>query len=67
MATAVEYATCAVEVSVRGRTVLRWQCPACGRLVKLGESDGFNCDRGGWHGTLGPRWPRHYSWAHGMK
>ena len=65
MATATEYRERVV--SEDGRRIDGWRCPPCSRVVKIGQSDGRNCDRGGWHGTLGPRWPRHYSWAQGMK
>lgn len=66
MATADEQRTLRVE-SEDGRRIVGWKCPQCGRVVVLGESRSTNCDRGGWQGTLGPRWPRHYAWAQGMK
>jgi hypothetical protein len=61
MATAAEYRE--QIVSTDGRHVDGWRCPTCGRVVKIGESRSTNSDRGGWHSTLGPRWPRHYAWA----
>ncbi len=62
MATAKEYADCRVE-SVDGCRVVGWRCPLCSRIVRIGVSQSTNSDRGGWHGTLGPMWPRHYDWA----
>jgi uncharacterized C2H2 Zn-finger protein len=54
-----------------GARVLGYRCPRCGRVVQASEwkdsNRVANGDSRGWVGTSGMRWPRHYSWAQGMK
>lgn len=40
-------------------------CPACGRRIKVQVRRDYSSETmRGWSGL---RWPRHYSWAEGMK